>query len=48
VVRSNDNNFYKVYSIEKFRELNRAFTKLNEIRNKNVEAFIIGQYYARR
>lgn len=46
-VRSADNNFYKVYSMTKFRKLNEAFNVLQQIRAKGVECFIIGQYYAR-
>ncbi len=46
-VKSVSNFYYKVYSTTKFRQLNRAFEKLEKIRKKGIECFIIGQYYAR-
>jgi len=46
-VRSMDHYYYKVYTLEKFRELSKAMQVLDTIRAKNVECFIIGQYYVR-
>ncbi len=46
-IKSSSTFFYKVYSTDKFRLLNRAFIKLESIRKKGIDCFIIGQYYAR-
>lgn len=46
-IRTADNYFHKVYSVEKYRVLKKAFKKLSELRKKGIECFIIGQYYAR-
>ncbi len=40
-------NYYKIYSIERFRNLNKAMRRLREIKSKGVKCFVIGQYYAR-